>query len=336
MATTGTTGPAAGITEAALIARVAAAVALRPGVATGIGDDAAVLDGDPPTVATVDLLVEDVHFRRATTTWRDLGHKALAVNLSDLAAMGARPVAALVGLALPRRARPTAADIDELYAGMEALAARSSATVAGGDVTDAPGTAVVISVTAIGRMDAGVAPALRTGARPGDMLAVTGPLGAAAAGLLALTDPLVALASPDDERDGLLDAHRRPEPRLDAGRALARAGVHAMMDISDGLAIDARRMAVASGVRIEICLDALPVAAGVARVAAGAGVEADVLAATGGEDYELLVAVDEDTARRAGVPLHRVGRVTEGAPGLVLLRDGHEVTLPRLGWEHGT
>ncbi|MEW6583446.1 MAG: thiamine-phosphate kinase [Actinomycetota bacterium] len=339
MAATGTTGPTTATNETALIARIAASVARRPGVALGIGDDAAVLDGDPPLVVTQDLLVEGVHFTRATTTWRDLGHKALAVNLSDVAAMGAVPVAAFVGLALPRTQRPDAADVDALYAGMEALAAQCGASIAGGDVTDAPGSAVMLAVTAVGRMEPGVAPVRRDGARPGDLVCVTGALGAAAAGLALLRDPVLAAALPPAERDALHAAHRRPRPRLAEGRALAVLGAHAMLDVSDGLAIDAGRMAAASRADVEVDLAMVPLAAGVARVAAGVGLDPEELAATGGEDYELLVAVDaagHDAATRAGVPLHPVGRVLAGDGALRVVRGGDPVRLPRLGWEHGT
>jgi len=301
----------------------------------GIGDDAAVLDGDPAVVATQDLLVEGVHFRRATTGLADLGHKALAVNLSDLAAMGAEPVAALVGLGLPPDGGPGAEEIDELYAGMEALAERTGVSVAGGDVSAAP--VMVLSVCALGRMPAGVAPVLRSGARDGDLLCVTGALGAAAAGLLVLEDP--GLRVPPDEAEALVAAHRRPEPRLAAGRALAAHGAHAMLDCSDGLALDALRMARASGLAAVIDLERVPLAAGLAAVAAASGREADLLAATGGEDYELIAAVapaDLDALRAAlDVALTPVGRFSAGPPALRLLRAGEEVAAPRLGWEHG-
>lgn len=304
-------------------------------MAVGIGDDAAVLAGDPPIVVTTDLLVEGVHFRRATTSMRDLGHRALAVNLSDVAAMGARPVAAFVGLGLPRRERPSGGDVDALYDGMEALAARAGASVAGGDVVDAP--VLVLAVTAIGRMDVGVAPVLRSGARPGDLVCVTGILGASAAGLLVLEDPL--LATGVAEAEALRAAHRLPQPRLAAGPTLAAGGASAMLDCSDGLALDALRMARASGVAIEIDLDLLPIAPGVSLVAAAAGREPDVLAATGGEDFELIVALAPgrlDALRAAlDVPLTPVGRILAGEPSLTALRAGLPVHLSRPGWEHG-
>jgi thiamine-monophosphate kinase len=320
----------AGLSENALVERIAARTRRRAGVRVGIGDDAAVLDDDPPTVLTQDLLVEDVHFRLRgePDELRDLGHRALAVNLSDLAAMGAAPVCALVGLGLPG-GRTGDLDLDALYDGMEALAEATGCTLAGGDTTRAP--ALTLAVTAVGRMPEGVAPCRRSGARPGDVLAVTGPLGASAAGLLISEDPVLGTGVP--EAGALRAAHRRPEPRLAEGERLARAPAHALMDLSDGLGLDGLRMARASGVSATVELERVPLAAGVGRVAAAAGREADVLAATGGEDYELLAALPEELARELG--LHVVGSLAAGPPGLRLTRGGREVPVASLGWEHG-
>jgi thiamine-monophosphate kinase len=323
--------------EIALLDRIAARVATRAGVAVGIGDDAAVLEGDGSWLVTQDLLVEGVHFRRETTSWRDLGHKALAVNLSDVAAMGGVPVAAVVGLALPWRTRPVPdRALEDLYDGMEALAGRHGVTIAGGDVSE--GAVLVLAVTAIGRMEPGRAPVLRSGARPGDVLCVTGALGAAAAGLLTLEDPIVATGLAPEEAEALVLAQRRPEPRVAAGRVLAGVA-HAMLDCSDGLALDALRLARASGVAVELDLERVPLAPGVARVAEAAGREPDLLAATGGEDYELIAALApgrvEAVAAALDVPLTPVGRVTAGEPAIRLLRRGRSVAAPRLGWEHG-
>jgi thiamine-monophosphate kinase len=324
------------IHEFNLIDRIARATARRAGVTLGIGDDAAVLDGDPPVVVTQDLLVQDVHFRLRATSFRDLGHKALAVNLSDLAAMGARPVAALVGLGLPDDPAITADSVLELYAGMEDLAAAHEMTIAGGDVTRAP--VLTLAVVAIGHAVAGVAPVRRSGAAVGDVLCVTGALGAAAAGLLLVEDP--SLAASVKQAESLREALRRPMPRVAAGQALAAGGATAMLDCSDGLALDASRIAVASGVCIELQLERVPVAPGVASVAATVGRAADELAATGGEDYELIVTLPPGTvdARRTSldVPLTAVGRVIAGPPGIRVVRGGAAVRLPRLGWEHTT
>jgi thiamine-monophosphate kinase len=324
------------MSELALIERIAARTSRRPGTLLGIGDDAALLRIDGTAVATQDLLVEGVHFRRATIDPRDLGHKALAVNLSDLAAMGAEPVAALVGLCLPPDA-PAAEDLDALYDGMEALAGRHGVTLAGGDVTAGP--ALVLAVTALGRARPGVPPLRRSGGRPGDLLCVTGALGAAAAGLLLLEDPDLGDGLDPDVGEALRAAHRRPEPRVAAGRALAEGGAHAMIDLSDGLALDALRVARACGLAARVELAALPLADGVAEVAAAAGRDAALLGAAGGEDYELLAAVPPerlDALRAAaGVPLTPVGRLEPGAPAIVAVdAGGREVPLAGLGWEH--
>ena len=284
-------------------------------------------------VVTHDMLVEAVHFRRSTTGLRDLGHKALAVNLSDVAAMGARPVAALVGLGLP--ADLDTGDVDELYEGIERLAGRCGVTVAGGDVTAAP--VLVLAVTAVGRPWPGVEPVGRAGGRAGDLLCVTGRLGAAAAGLAVLEEP--SLAAGVSDAGSLRAAHRSPEPRIAAGRALAAGGARAMLDVSDGLALDALRLARAGGLRARIDLDAVPLAPGVEAVAAARGDDPRIFAATGGEDYELLVAVPPGLLRglreELDVPLTPVGRLEEGHPGVVAVDGaGRIVPLARLGWEH--
>jgi thiamine-monophosphate kinase len=281
-------------------------------------------------------MVEGVHFRRATTGFADLGHKALAVNLSDVAAMGARPVAALVGLAIPPEIATE--DVTALIDGMEKLAANHGVTIAGGDVSAAP--RFTIGVTALGQMADGSAPVLRSGAQPGDILCVTGALGGSAAGL-------VALGRPDSMRGidcaGTIARHRRPTPRVAAGRAAARLGVHAMMDCSDGLALDASRIAEASKVAITIDADAVPIDTGVVAIANAADVDPPLdsmlLALTGGEDYELILALPRRSVPAlrdaVDVPITEVGRVDAGPAGsLRVVRNGEEIALPSLGWEH--
>lgn len=319
--------------ELALIERIAARAHPRPGTPLGIGDDAALVDVGGRAVLTHDLLVEDIHFRRADTGWEDLGHKALAVNLSDLAAMAAEPVAALVGLVLPPDAGPEV--VDRLYAGMEALAGAHGVTIAGGDLSAGP--VVMVAVTAVGRPAEGVEPLRRSGGRAGDMLCVTGALGAAAAGLLVLERP--ALGAGVEGVAGLRDALLRPVPRVEEGLALGRRGARALMDLSDGLALDAWRMGRACGLRAVVDLEAVPVAPGAAAVARAAGRDAEVLAATGGDDYELLAAVPPAALARlraavAPLPLTPVGRLEDGEPGALVLRDGAPLALERLGWEH--
>ena len=253
----------------------------RRGLAEGIGDDAAQL-GDG-RVVTQDLLLEGVHFRFDLISWRELGYRAAAVNLSDLAACGAEPEALLVGLVLPGDA--AVEDVLELYAGLR----EPGVAVVGGDTS--AGERVLVSVAAAGRSER--VPG-RGGARPGDLVVVTGPLGGAGAAY----------------RSGRLS---RPPLRLDEGRRLA-AHAHAMLDVSDGIGVDAARIAARSGCRVAIDLDRVPL-----------GADATVADLAFGEDYELLAAVED-----AG-GLSVVGRCEEGT-GVEFRLDGRSVDLG--GWEH--
>jgi thiamine-monophosphate kinase len=254
----------------------------RRGLARGLDAEGAVLaDG---VVVTQDTLVEGVHFRLEWIPWRDLGYKAAAVNLSDLAALGADPEALLVSLALPPTA--DADDVVELYEGL----AEPGVPLAGGDTTRAE--TLTLTVTAVGRSER--VPG-RAGALPGDALVVTGPLGGAAAGLHVLREGLGGFLE-------LVERHRRPPLRLEEGRRLGRVA-HAVVDLSDGIAGDAARIAERSGCRIVLEPERIPRAHGIEAVA-------DLPFWTMGEDYELLAAVTPEDAEALGYAV--VGYCAEG------------------------
>jgi thiamine-monophosphate kinase len=262
----------------------------RRGLVEGVEHDAAQLANG--LVVTQDALVEGVHFRLDWTGWRDLGWKAAAVNLSDLAASAAEPEALIVTLALPPETR--LADALELYEGL----AEAGVPIRGGDTTAAD--RVVLSVTALGRSER--VPG-RAGARPGDLLVVTGPLGCSGAGFRALSEGRAD--------DPAVTAHLRPPLRLEEGRRLGPVA-SAMLDVSDGLAVDAGHLARRSGVRVVIDLDRVPLGGELADLGFG-------------EDYELLAATPDP------LDFAVIGRCEEGE-GVDLRRDGAPVDLP--GWEH--
>ena len=314
---------------------VAAGRAGEAGVEVGIGDDAAVSVPGGATATSVDALVEDVHFRRSTAPPASIGRKALAAALSDLAAMGAAAGEAYVVLGIPEGVGE--AECLEICDGLAELAGETGTSVLGGDVTRAP--FLFLAVTVVGHAPSPELLVGRRGARPGSVLVVTGELGAAAAGLLLLERPRLAAALDDPLADALRARAQGPTPRLEAGEALAGAGAEAMIDLSDGLGGDAGHLAAAAGVGIEIDADRLPVAAGVAEVAAAAGIDPLDLVAGGGEDYELLAALPAgrlDGALAAceavGVRLSAIGKVS-AEPGVRITGPRGGVRVPR-GFDH--
>lgn len=293
------------------------ALATHP-AARGLADDAAVLEvGGRTLVLTKDMLVEGVHYLPDDPP-ADVAWKLLAVNLSDLAAKGARPLGVLLGYSLGEEEWDAA-----FVAGLGTALAAFGLPLLGGDTVRGPGGRT-LALTAIGEAQGPVPP--RSGGRAGDQLWVSGTIGDAGAGLRGASQALV-------------ERYRNPRPRLEAGERLAPL-VHAMLDVSDGLLIDAFRLAAASGVAAEIDLGLVPLSEALLD-SAGDGRQARLDAATAGDDYELLFAADAARAAEIlalqdelGLALSPVGRLHEGR-GLRLVEAGTEVELPaRLGWEH--
>lgn len=314
------------LTEEALLEAIRRVLSgAGPEVRVGVGDDAAVL---APTggelVITTDSLVEDVHFVRGPSGARDLGHKAIVVNVSDIAAMGASPRAAVCALTLPPDVET--GWVMELFGGMREACDEYALWLVGGDLSRGREASIVVTVT--GEVSPGKA-VLRSGARPGDRVIVTGELGGSAAGLR-----LTRLRTmPTTEQLALVRRHLRPTARVGEGGLLARHGATAMMDVSDGLAIDLSRVARASGVGAMVSIDDVP-------VADGATID-DALG--GGEDYELLATLPDTEAVEAaraelkeafGVPLTEIGRIVEGAGLTAIQSDGGERPLEPTGWDH--
>ena len=292
-----------------------------PEVLVSIGDDCAVLRlGERDWAAASDMLVYGHHFKGWAAP-EDAGYKAVAINVSDVAAMGGTPrfILASGGAADPETTL-------RCFRGILEACEAFGAYPLGGDTTRAD--ALTVDVAILGELSA--PPVLRSGARPGDLLAVTGELGASAAGLLALEG-----GGTGPER--LVRRHLRPEPRVEEGSVAARLGAGAMIDLSDGLASDVRRICERSGVGCRVELESLPVASDAREFLASLGREPEILAATGGEDYELLISapgsVLEELAASVEVPFTMIGEVTDRDGGVVFRRGGELVEVLS-GWDH--
>lgn len=295
----------------------------------GIGDDAAVWEASGTAEAlTTDTIVDGTHFTLTTTGWSDLGWKALATNLSDIAAMGAAPGVAVVTLGLP--ADTVVEDVEALYDGLLAASAEFGARVAGGDVVASPTLFITVALSGTLARE----PMLRSNAAAGDLVAVTGALGASAAGLAVLQG---AAHADGADVDALRAAHRRPWPRVAEGMALAAAGVRSAMDLTDGLLDDLGKLCAAADRAARVEAACVPVHS----AALAAFPEASLaMALNGGEDYELLFTAPPRLMASLGGKLecgvHVIGEIIPGAPGEVALVDakGDMMTPPRRGWDH--
>jgi thiamine-monophosphate kinase len=327
-----TAGSVGEIGEFGLIEQLASIVGAEApaDLIVGIGDDAAAWRvGDQVLLATTDTLVEGVHFLPEFSPWADVGWKALAVNVSDIAAMGGEPLFAMVTLALPVESEVSFAD--ELYGGLMECAREYGVTVAGGDIARAPQICVTIALIGRAQMREGE-PLLmrRDGAKAGDVIAATGTLGDSAAGLWRLRKGAT-------EEDALVRAHVRPLPRLAEAQEAARAGIECAIDVSDGLMQDLGHICEMSGLGAEIREESLPLSD---DLRSAYPEDAMALACSGGEDYELIITGEEEAVERVGeeisAALTVIGRMTESAEHRPRLLDraGKELPVALHGWDH--
>lgn len=312
-----------------------------PSVAVDIGDDAAVIRPTPGTelVITTDMLVEGVHFREDTIDFRSLGWKSMAASISDVAAMGGSPRHATISLAIPPDY--DVEKLDLLYEGVAEIGRHFNTHVVGGDIVKTSGP-LLISVTLTGEVEPGKA-LLRSGAKAGDLVFVTGTLGGSAAGL-AWLEQSDAFTIPADDIDCLVTFHQRPQPQVAAGRILATvAGCTSCNDISDGLASELNEIAAASGVGMRIQETSIPVAATVANWAQRYGKQPTEWALFGGEDYQLVGTIEPLAAEAvaaacaaAGIQLTLIGEVTQGSGVILQKQDGGQILLQARGFNHFT
>ena len=304
-----------------LIERITDGLSMPPAVSVGPGDDAACLLVDGSCVVSTDMFVEGVHFRRDWSSAGDIGRKVVAASVADIEAMGASPLTIVVALGLPRNT--TAVWASEFTAGLLAECDRARASLVGGDLSSAP--QVTVTVTALGETGA-LSPVTRSGAHAGDVVAVTGRLGWAAAGLAALGR---GFRSPK----AVVDAYRYPLVPYGAGREAALAGATAMIDVSDGLLADLGHIAEASGVAIDLDTSYFTIAEPVAAVGQALGIDPLAYALTGGEDHAIVATFPMGDVPKQWQVIGRVAPVGALQPGKVLV-DGRDWTGPSTGWRH--
>lgn len=308
----------------------------------GIGDDCAVLNTPGnrhvQTLVTTDLLVEQVHFQTSYFSAEEIGHKAIAINLSDIAAMGGRPTAAFLSVALPSRL--STEWVEDFSRGFLDLCRKFDVPLLGGD-TSSGKKDIIVSVTVLGKADHNHVK-LRSDAQPGDRIFVTGTLGDSAAGFELLNDGMAGLLE-DEEQSFLVGRQKRPAPTVKEGAWLGRqASVHAMIDLSDGLAADAGHLSRSSALGFDINLDQIPLSDPFKKYTGQDEDKAIKLALGGGEDYHLLFTVSGSDAEniadsyqnRFGTPLYEIGKVTDQHKGVAYYRNNNSIDLPVSGFDH--
>jgi len=316
-----------------LLSEVVAQSGKDPQIVVGIGDDAAAWrDGDSTLLATTDTLVQGVHFT-AESTWRELGWKAVAINLSDIAAMGGLPRYALVSLSLPGDTEVE--DVIQLYRGMAEIAQQFNLAVIGGNISSAPLVVITLAVIGQGQSEGILT---RSAAVPGDLIAVTGYLGSSAAGMRMLTHHY---RFEPETMAFLRKAHLQPQPRVAEGQLLVRRGVLATIDISDGLVADLGHLCKASEVGAILKAAQVPIHP---RVKAAFPKESLDFALSGGEDYELLFTASEevihsvkeevDKTLRADCPISIIGEIRSEEGVTLLDKEGQPFQIKEKGWEH--
>jgi len=307
-------------------------------VIKGIGDDCAVFrsSGDRVLLLTTDMLVEDIHFVRDTITPHQLGGKAIAVNLSDIAAMGGRPLVALISVAIP--AEREIEELQELYRGMKDICGRYRVDIVGGDTVASPDK-LVINVSVVGDANEGQV-LYRSGARPGDKIYLTGTVGDSSAGLRILRGKISA---PGPLRDHFIKAHNEPQPLIETGGIIAQSRLAtAMIDLSDGLISDLGHICEESGVGAFLFRDRIPLSSELEKVAGYAGFNPLELALSGGEDYALLATVPEKNAKKfeqvckenGSWPLFLIGDIQEEGGIRMMTADGSVEKLRPKGFDH--